>query len=78
MNEIEKIVLDYLESRDNNWKWVFGQQVLGRDETIRLFKKNKRFRKQIVKAVVETATDLFVRGGKAEGSRRGASLRRSH
>ncbi|MEM3646828.1 MAG: hypothetical protein QW334_01600 [Thermofilum sp.] len=58
---IEKTVLEYLQSLPNDYEWVYGRKVLKRDETIRLFKTDLKFREFIVKEVVKTATDLFAR-----------------
>ncbi|MEM3389613.1 MAG: hypothetical protein QW491_09410 [Thermoproteota archaeon] len=58
---IEKTVLEYLQSLPDNYKWVHGRRVFGKQETISLFKTDPKFREFIVKEVVKTATDLFAR-----------------
>lgn len=58
---IEKTVLEYLESLPKDYEWVHGRKVFKRDETIRLFKTDPKFREFIMKEVVKTATDLFAR-----------------
>jgi len=39
-----------------------GSQVFDKQTTIRMFKRNKKFRKFIVENVVALATDLLLRG----------------
>jgi len=61
VKEVEKWILRYLEGRPDDWKWVKGLKVFTKEETIRLFKKDRKFRKLFVKMVLETAVDLFKR-----------------
>lgn len=61
MKEIERAILDWLQSRnEEKFKWVYGGKVLGKDETIRLFKKDKKFRKLVVTQAIKAACDLFM------------------
>jgi len=72
MNDIEKAVLKYLESRDDNgWKWVFGSRVMTKKETIEKFKKDGKFRRLIVEQVVALATDMFMKAAGEEKSLNG-------
>ncbi len=64
MDEIESVVLKYLESRDNGWKWIKGAKVYTKEETVKLFKKDKKFRKLIVEEVYKLAVDIFMRSSK--------------
>ena len=57
--ELERVVLRYLETRNNGWTWVLGNKVYTKEETIKLFKKNKRFRKMIMEQILKLAIDLF-------------------
>jgi hypothetical protein len=63
MDNLEKTILKYLESRpDNSWKWVRGTQVFDKQTTIEKFKKDKKFRKMIVEQAHLLAIDLFQKG----------------
>lgn len=62
MNQLHKTILDYLQSRDGNWKWFLGAKCYTKKETIKLFKEDESFREMIVKEVLHLATDLFVKG----------------
>lgn len=59
--EIEKTVLEYLESLPKDFKWVYGRQVFQKDVLVSRFKTDIEFRKFVIKEVMKTATDLFVR-----------------
>ncbi|RLI08214.1 hypothetical protein DRO24_01645 [Candidatus Bathyarchaeota archaeon] len=62
MDSIEKAILQYLMTRPDDFRWVMGSQVFDKQTTIRMFKRNKKFRKFIVENVVALATDLLLRG----------------
>ncbi|MEM2449032.1 MAG: hypothetical protein QXT14_08820 [Candidatus Bathyarchaeia archaeon] len=59
MEEIEKLVLKYLERKKDLKPWFYGSKMLTREETIELFKKDKNFRAVVVQAVISVATDLL-------------------
>ena len=61
MNSLERAILKYLESRDGTWKWIQGRKTYSRDETIRLFKGEKKFRKSFMQEAVKTTVDSFLR-----------------
>jgi hypothetical protein len=61
MDELEKAILEYLESRPPNWKWGTGTQIFSRDETIERFKKDKKFRKFIIERAHILAVELFLK-----------------
>jgi len=65
LNELERAILKYLESRDDGWKWVLGTKVYDKEATIELFKKDKRFRKFVIEQAVLLAIDLFSKGSKS-------------
>jgi signal transduction histidine kinase len=62
VNDLEKTILKYLESRDDGWTWMRGTQVYTKEKTIELFKKDKKFRKTIIEQAHLLAIDLFIRG----------------
>ena len=62
MDSIEKAILKYLEDQPDDFRWVMGSQVFDKQMTIRMFKRNKKFRRFIVENVVALATDLLMRG----------------
>ena len=62
MDELDKAILEYLKSRDGGWRWVLGTKVFTRDETIRLYEKDKEFRKLIREQVYKLAVELFAKG----------------
>ena len=62
LTDLEKAILEYLERQDNSFKWVLGKKVFTKEETIRLFKKDEKFRKMIVEQAVLLAIDLFSKG----------------
>lgn len=59
LNDIEKAVLRWLESRGEDWYWFFGDKKLTKRETIRLFKEDETFRKRVVELVVGVAMEMF-------------------
>jgi len=69
MDELEKAILEYLESRPPNWKWGTGTQMFSRDETIERFKKDKKFRKFIIERAHILAVELFMKGKAKRGSK---------
>jgi len=60
MKSVEKAVLKYLKTREEDWKWVMGGKVYTKQETITLFMKDKNFRQMICEEVVKLATHLFI------------------
>jgi len=64
MDDLDKTILEYLESRDEDWTWVFGTRTLDKKTTIEMFKKNKKFRNLIKKEVQKLAIDLFAKATK--------------
>jgi len=62
VDELDKAILEYLKSRDGGWRWVLGTKVFTRDETIRLYEKDKEFRKLIREQVYKLAVELFAKG----------------
>jgi hypothetical protein len=67
VNEIERIVLRWLEERDNNWFWFFGKERLGKRETVERFKHDKAFRRLVVEQVTRTAIEMFESHLRKEG-----------
>ena len=61
MNEIERVVLRWLESRSDDWRWFLGRERLDKKATIERFKKDKAFRRMIVEQVVKLACEMFER-----------------
>lgn len=61
IEKLERAVLEYLESREGNWKWFMGGKRYSKEETIRLYKKNKKFRQEVIEEAVKTQTDSFLR-----------------
>jgi hypothetical protein len=61
VDELEKAILRFLESRPPDWKWGTSSKVYSRDETIERFKKDKRFRKLIIERAHILAIELFSR-----------------
>ena len=59
MNDIERAILKWLESRDDSWCWFLGKEKLDKKATIERFKKDKAFRKLIVEQVVKVAVEMF-------------------
>jgi len=62
LTDLEKAILEYLERQNNSFKWVLGKKVFTKEETIRLFKKDEKFRKMIIEQAVLLAIDLFSKG----------------
>lgn len=56
---LESSILNYLEHRPSEWKWVFGPKMLGRDETIERFKKDKKFRALLLSSALLKAINDF-------------------
>lgn len=59
MNEIEKIIIKYLTSQGDDWCWFLGSKKLTKKDTIELFKKDKKFRKQFTELVIKEVMRFF-------------------
>jgi hypothetical protein len=59
MSRLEKVILEWLESRSDDWFWFFGGVKYDKKATIEKFKKDKRFRKFIVEQVERVAVEMF-------------------
>ncbi|MEM2259984.1 MAG: hypothetical protein QXP52_00185 [Candidatus Aenigmatarchaeota archaeon] len=66
MNEIEKGILEYLESKkgDIAWKFVLGEKVYSAEMLIEEFKKDKKLREFIIKQVSKFAFEQLTKGVK--------------
>ena len=62
MNRTEKVILEYLKSRDDGWEWSDGNKMFGKSQTIKLFRNDKKFRRMIIDALRKLEVDLFFRG----------------
>jgi len=62
MDNLEKTILHYLETRNNGWTWVMGTKVFDKKTTIEKFKKDKKFRKFIIEQAHLLAIDIFQKG----------------
>jgi len=62
LKDLEKEVLSWLGHRNSGWAWFFGGEKLDRDETIRRFKSNKKFRKMVLTLAIKKAIDGFKAG----------------
>jgi len=67
VNEIERAVLKWLESRNDKWCWFLGRERFDKKTTIERFKKDKAFRRMIVEQVVKLACEMFEPHAKEEG-----------
>jgi hypothetical protein len=67
MDDLEKSILAFLQSRPPDWKWGTATQMFSRDETIERFKKDKKFRKFIIERAHILAVELFLKASN-EGS----------
>lgn len=63
MNEIEKGILEYLESKkgDVAWKFVLNGKVYDAEMLIKQFKENKELRELIVKQVSKFAFEQLTK-----------------
>ena len=64
VGKLERAVLEYLESREGNWKWFMRGKRYSKEETIRLYKEDKEFRQSVIEEAVKTQTDAFLRAAK--------------
>ena len=62
MDTVEQAILDYLESRKSDWKWIMGSESYGKAETISKFKHDKKFRALIVTQITKISMGLFTKG----------------
>ena len=61
IREVEQVVLEYLKTRHNGWKWIYRGKVFTRDETINLFEKDPNFRKFLIEEILKTTVDIISR-----------------
>jgi len=59
--EVVKAIEEYFK-KNNDLIWYFGNRKLDAEETIKLLKKDKKFRKEIVEAVVKYSVEILVKG----------------
>jgi len=57
--EIYKVVKEYLESRNDGWRFVLGEKVYDKHSLIEKMERDRRFRKFIIEEVIKTAVDLL-------------------
>lgn len=69
MDDLEKAILKYLETRPPDWKWGTATQTFSRDETIERFKKDKKFRKFVIERAHILAVELFMRSAEGLGQK---------
>lgn len=58
--EIYRVVVEYIKSRNDKWRFVFGKEVFDKKELIERMEKDEKFRKFIIDEVIKTAVDLFL------------------
>jgi len=63
MKEIVEAIEEYFRQHPN-LEWFFGGKKLTAEETIRLLKNDKKFRKTVVKAVAKHSIEQLVKGEK--------------
>jgi len=59
--EVVKAIEDYFK-KNPHIEWSFGGKVINSEETIRLLKSDKKFRKTVVDAVIKYSIEQLVRG----------------
>jgi len=59
VKQLEREVLKFLETRNNSWVFFFGAEKLDKDDTIKRFKKDKKFRGLVLTLAVKRAIDSF-------------------
>jgi len=64
IKELERALMQYLQSRPPEWSWVFGNEKLTAEETIRRFKHDKKFRAWLLKNLVLLAADILAKDSK--------------
>jgi|GEM_PF-2272735 len=62
LNDLEKAILKYLEKQSEDFKWILGNKVYTKEETIKLFKEDEKFRKMVLEQAILLAIDLFEKG----------------
>jgi len=70
MDEIERVILRFFEAQPEDFAWVIGREYLDKKETIRRFKKDRKFRKfikvEIERTAVETKYKRVIKLGRQE------------
>jgi len=57
--EIYKVVIEYLKSRNDGWRFILGDQIFDKHKLIEKMEKDKKFRKYVIEEVIKTAVDLL-------------------
>jgi len=57
--EIYRVVKEYLESRNDNWRFILGGTIYDKHSLIQKMEKDRKFRKYIIEEVIKTAVDLL-------------------
>lgn len=59
VKELERALIQYLQTRPSGWTWVFGSEKLDAGETLRRIKNDKKFRMWVLKNLVLLAADML-------------------
>jgi len=59
VKQLEREVLRFLETRNNSWVFIFGADKLSKDDTIKRFKNDKKFKGLVLSLAVKRAIDSF-------------------
>jgi hypothetical protein len=57
--EIYRVVKEYLESRNDGWRFILGGTVYDKHSLVEKMERDKKFRKYIIEEVIKTAVDLL-------------------
>lgn len=61
--EVVKAIKENLEHQNNDWRFAMGREILTKEEMIKRLDKDKKFRKDIVKLVLDLSIDILARQG---------------
>jgi hypothetical protein len=62
MDNLEKTILHYLETRNDGWTWIMGTKIFDKKTTVEKFKHDKKFRKFVIEQAHLLAIDIFQKG----------------
>jgi len=57
--EIYRVVKEYIKSRNNGWRFIFGGQIFDKHKLLKKMEKDPELRKFIIEQVIKTAVDLL-------------------
>lgn len=64
--EIVEAVKRYVMRRSNDWKFIMGREIIGKNEFLKKLDRDEKFRETIVKMIINLSIDILTREEKSD------------